>query len=362
MADNADGDSGNGGAVSASTDAPKCSFPGCDNAALPGQSQCGLEVHSVQTGVLGHDPGDGPGNSGPDGSFSDGTWSPSDPNATGWSDGTGRSQRKARHRHRDILHYLEETVVTARELRSEQFADDCYLISGTAIVYDTRTLITDRYGKFGERIQRGAAAHLVNSDVRLLANHDGLPLARTAAGTLVLRDTPKGVTFAAWLDSTSPMAMNVLAGVRRGDLSGCSFAFTVDEAHDHWNPQMTERTIKRLSTLPEVSVVTFPAYPTTTVAARSKALIEHQRRLRLRGERLHRLLRSIELHERYGVPMSEPKQTTTKRDDLKAKERTLQQAGQARRAAMKARDAKTYRSLRVQINNGRDLEEIRDAR
>ena len=135
------------------------------------------------------------------------------------------------------------------------------IVTGQAIVYGVRTIIHDRFGKFGETIKRGAAGHLLKGDVRLLFDHDGLPLGRTISTTLALNETASGVNFAAYLDDTAPLAQNVLSGIRRGDLSGCSFAFAVNEAFDQWNAAMTERTITRFASIPEVSVVTFPRLP-----------------------------------------------------------------------------------------------------
>jgi HK97 family phage prohead protease len=74
------------------------------------------------------------------------------------------------------------------------------------------------------------------------------------------------------MNPNDALAMSVIAQIRRGDVSGSSFGFTVDPDDERWTyePGKTEplRTIYR-ATLFDVSPVTFPAYPQTTVTART---------------------------------------------------------------------------------------------
>ena len=60
--------------------------------------------------------------------------------------------------------------------------------------------------------------------------------------------------------------------MRRGDLSGMSFAFTVPDGGSHYDPATNTRTITRIAKVYEVSVVPFPAYQSTSVEARSAML------------------------------------------------------------------------------------------
>ena len=72
--------------------------------------------------------------------------------------------------------------------------------------------------------------------------------------------------------------MNTYERVLRGDVNQCSFGFEIlkeeyavrDDGGSHW-------TIIDLR-LHEVSVCTFPAYPTTSVSARSAQLAEIRKR------------------------------------------------------------------------------------
>lgn len=64
-------------------------------------------------------------------------------------------------------------------------------------------------------------------------------------------------------------AKALYSAVERGDISGMSFMFTVDE--DNWEDLDSEhptRHIRAISKVFEVSAVTFPAYEATSIQAR----------------------------------------------------------------------------------------------
>jgi HK97 family phage prohead protease len=70
-------------------------------------------------------------------------------------------------------------------------------------------------------------------------------------------------------------ARNLYSAIERGDISGMSFMFSVDE--DDWSDLQTEhptRTIKRISNVVEVSAVTFPAYEETEISVRNKKALD----------------------------------------------------------------------------------------
>lgn len=125
-------------------------------------------------------------------------------------------------------------------------------------------------GGFVEVIARGAARRAVTErhDVRLLVDHKGSPLARTKSGTLVLRSDDHGLRVEATLDPSSPDAQSLLAALRRGDLDAMSFGFRVPPGGDKWSGSV--RRIADLDVV-DVSVVTYPANPATSVALRSSA-------------------------------------------------------------------------------------------
>ena len=156
------------------------------------------------------------------------------------------------------------------EIRAEDPAEsNALILRGRPIVYDTPTGINDPAGSFTEIIKAGALDAADLSDVRLLYNHDlnKVPLARTPK-TMQLEINPAGLNMSATLPDT-PDARSVYEAVKRGDLSGMSFAFTVPEGGDSYDPLINTRTISKIAKVYECSVVPFPAYPQTSVEARS---------------------------------------------------------------------------------------------
>jgi len=153
------------------------------------------------------------------------------------------------------------------ELRVEE-GDNPKLI-GYGAVFDRWSV---DLGGFREKITPGAFAEaLKTSDVRGLKNHDAnLILGRTPK-TMRLKETSVGLRYEIDVPNTTT-GRDTLEEVRRGDISGSSFAFTVPKGGDEWqypDNAIAERTINAVNYLYDVSVVTTPAYPDTTVASRS---------------------------------------------------------------------------------------------
>ena len=127
-------------------------------------------------------------------------------------------------------------------------------------------------GGFKERIKQGAFAKTIkDGDVRLLFNHDpNFILARTANGTMTLQEDRKGLEFTASLPNTT-YANDLKESIKRGDISQNSFGFRT--INDKWKisddkNELDERTLTEVK-LFDVSPVTFPAYPQTSVKVRS---------------------------------------------------------------------------------------------
>ena len=158
--------------------------------------------------------------------------------------------------------YGDAVELRVSEVRAA--SDDTLTISGYAAMFDD---VTD-LGYFNERIARGAFDGVMEDDVRLLINHAGVPLARTTNGTLELTIDERGLHYRAMLADTSE-GRDLYKLIKRGDITQSSFAFTIDE--DEWSKDRSMRTITRVGQLYDVSPVTYPASPTTTVAARMAA-------------------------------------------------------------------------------------------
>ncbi len=154
-------------------------------------------------------------------------------------------------------------------------------IEGYAAVYNRDSL---DLGGFIERIRPGAFTNaLSESDVRALVNHDSnLLLGRTASGTLHLTETKRGLKFSVDLADTQA-ARDAATNIKRGDMDGSSFAFSVEE--DAWSIKDGKdfREIVEFKRIFDVGPVTYPAYPDTTVAARSLDAWREQRDTEIDG-------------------------------------------------------------------------------
>jgi HK97 family phage prohead protease len=111
-------------------------------------------------------------------------------------------------------------------------------------------------------------------DVLGLFNHsEDNVLSRTTSGTLRLGKQPEGLGFAMDAPDTS-LARDLMVLIRRGDISGASFAFSLRGPKDAAEEFRQEadgsytRTVKNAN-IYDVSIVTRPAYPRSTVALRS---------------------------------------------------------------------------------------------
>lgn len=179
---------------------------------------------------------------------------------------------------------MKEVRIT--EVRAQEPTADgngTLLIVGTPIVYDTPTTINDPSGSYTEVIKRGALDGADLTDSRLLVNHDltRIPLARTPK-TMQFKITDKGLEMTAELPDTEE-ARSAYTAVKRGDLTGMSFAFTVPEGGDSYDAKTNTRTITKIAKVYEVSLVNFPAYPTASAEARS-ARAEGLKKLEARNE------------------------------------------------------------------------------
>ncbi len=146
-------------------------------------------------------------------------------------------------------------------------------LEGEPIVFNQWT---DIGGMWRERIAPGAVSEDNLRDVRLLVNHDfsGIPLARSRRNTKnsTMQSTigDLAVAMRAKLDAKNPKAIEADSAIKRGDMSGMSFAFLVGE--DVWEDLDTDypsRTITKFSEIFEYSLCTFPAYEGTSIASRS---------------------------------------------------------------------------------------------
>lgn len=162
------------------------------------------------------------------------------------------------------------------EVRADekQESEEKGIVEGYAVVYDKKT---DICGYFEETIKRGALDNADLKDVPLLVNHDTdtIPVARSrrnnGSSSMTLTVDEKGLKIRAELDlKNNARASELYSAIKRGDISGMSFMFTVKT--DEWTDEDTDypkRTITEIAKVYEVSAVTFPAYNDTSIGARA---------------------------------------------------------------------------------------------
>ena len=166
------------------------------------------------------------------------------------------------------------------EIRAEE-SERGKVITGRPIVYNSRTDL----GLFDEIIEPGALNRTDLTDVRFLVNHDisRIPLARSRRNngnsTMQLTVDNAGMGIRVILDTENNSEARALySAVERGDISGMSFMFGIrGEEWEELDSDHPTRKITDISTVVEVSAVTFPAYESTEINARSKEALDNAR-------------------------------------------------------------------------------------
>lgn len=157
----------------------------------------------------------------------------------------------------------------------------CPIIEGHAAVFNQWSENLGGIFPFKEKVIPGAFRDSINvDDVRALFNHDpNYVLGRNKAGTLELKETQKGLLVRVTPPDTQ-WARDLTVSIDRGDISQMSFGFLVED--DKWGTEegMDVRELHKVK-LFDVSPVTFPAYPQTSVGVRSMTEVYEARKLEL---------------------------------------------------------------------------------
>lgn len=158
------------------------------------------------------------------------------------------------------------------EVRADQNEEHGTYITGRPIVFDALTDI----GPWNEVIDKGALDETDLKDVRFLVNHntDMIPLARSrnnnANSTMQMSVDEEGMGIRVDLDTENNAdARSLYSAVSRGDITGMSFMFSVEE--DKWEAVDTDHPTRHILSIRrvfEVSAVTFPAYAQTSIQTR----------------------------------------------------------------------------------------------
>jgi len=186
----------------------------------------------------------------------------------------------------------EVRTLTAKvELRTVGEGDQQQeIIEGYALKFNKWSDTLGCWLQFREMIKNGALDGCDTSNVVATFNHDqNMPLARntitSGTGSLVLSTDGIGLHFICTPTNTT-YANDLKENIRNNVVNQCSFSFAIDPDDDsaediefNEQDQIYERTVNKIQTLYDVSVVTTPAYPDTeaVVSPRCKNKIEELR-------------------------------------------------------------------------------------
>ena len=168
------------------------------------------------------------------------------------------------------------------DVRAEENGSGERILTGRPIVYNSRTDL----GYYDEIIETGALNETDLRDVRFLVNHDTkmIPLARSRRnnGNSTMKLTPDfeglNIDFVKLDVENNSTARALFSAVKRGDLSGMSFMFSIDkEQWDDLESDHPTRRILKIGSVVEISACTFPAYDSTEINARSKEELDSAR-------------------------------------------------------------------------------------
>lgn len=166
---------------------------------------------------------------------------------------------------------LEKRVIYGLSLReAEQGSGYIGVLEGYAAVFESNSIEFGSYGKpWVERIKPGAFTRSLseNSDIKALWSHrDDAVMARTPA-TLTVEEDDNGLRVEMRLIDTT-LNRDVLASVRGGLIDAMSFGFIPKKTSWEEGETRDTRTLEDVD-LFEVSAVAWPAYPDSSISARS---------------------------------------------------------------------------------------------
>ncbi|WP_407122762.1 HK97 family phage prohead protease [Bradyrhizobium sp. STM 3561] len=143
--------------------------------------------------------------------------------------------------------------------------DDKRTLVGYAAVFNSDTTIGDY---FIERIAPGAFSTAIGGDVLALVAHDyARVIGRTKSKTLRLSEDDRGLKVEIDVPNTTD-GNDLWELVERGDVTGMSFGFRATKQEWDDTGEIPKRTVLEAE-LYEVTATAVPAYPDTTLAARS---------------------------------------------------------------------------------------------
>lgn len=167
-----------------------------------------------------------------------------------------------------------------------------YMVEGYASTFDTYVLFSQDGVDYSERIEPTAFEGADLSDVVFRVDHEGPVYARSSAGTVQVWVDEHGLAQKSDLSKTQ-RSRDVFEDIEAGNYPQMSFAFTV--AEDHYDKATHTRVIDRIAKVFDVSPVSFPANPNTSLSIATRSFFDGV----IEGEKAERLEReAMELRRR----------------------------------------------------------------
>lgn len=171
---------------------------------------------------------------------------------------------------------MERRMTPAGEIRIEARADGGKMLVGYGAVFHRDGDEGTEYRLGPDVVERIAPTAFTRAlaekqDARALFNHDpNMLLGRAGAGTLRLSVDDRGLRYEIDLPATST-GQDVAESVKRGDLAGSSFAFSVNGKEGQRFEKGKDYDVRWLADLNlyDVGPVTYPAYEGTSTGLRS---------------------------------------------------------------------------------------------
>lgn len=162
---------------------------------------------------------------------------------------------------------------TYRDMEVRVANEDSYIVEGYASTFNDPYLLyrMDGYEVY-EQIDKDAFNNTDMGDVIMQYDHEGRVFARKSNGTLMINPDEHGLFIRADLGGTE-IGRQLYEEIKGGYTNKMSFGFTVkkDERKTTEGEEMTTvmRTITDISKLYDVSAVSLPANPATSISSRA---------------------------------------------------------------------------------------------
>lgn len=157
---------------------------------------------------------------------------------------------------------------------------DFYVLEGYFTMYELAYEMWDWAGPYNEIVTAGAGDLTISNDpdVVFLVNHKGLAMARTVNASLELASDEVGGFNRVWLNPTRTDVADLVGAIDDGTITEQSFAFQITKGS--WSPDYSEYRINEFDiNRGDTSAVNYGANPYTSIAARSRDLLDEIERM-----------------------------------------------------------------------------------